>query len=194
MMDRRKFLTTALASAALPAIAPTSAWASQSGLPDPVYQRQLVAFADPRYSGRVVIDTNNRFLYVVRGDGTAIRYGVGVGRDGYRWQGVASVGRKDEWPAWHPPAEMRERQPYLPSRMEGGPNNPLGARALYLYDSQGADTLYRIHGTNEPHTIGMAVSSGCIRLVNEDVMDLYRRVPIGTKVVVLAPDASIVTS
>lgn len=156
---------------------------------DPIYQRQLVPFPDRRFAGQVVIDVNQKFLYLVRPDQTALRYGIGVGRDGFKWHGVAQVARKKAWPAWHPPAEMREREPYLPEKMEGGLNNPLGARALYLHDADGRDTLYRIHGTNEPDTIGQAVSSGCIRLLNADVIDIYRRVPIGTKVVAHAPTA-----
>ena len=128
----------------------------------------------------MVVDTPNRFLFLVLGGGKALRYGVGVGRPGFEWAGVRSVTRKAEWPDWTPPAEMLKRRPELPHHMAGGVNNPLGARALYLGSS-----LYRIHGTNEPHTIGHNVSSGCIRMMNEDVMDLYERVKVGAKVVVI---------
>ncbi|MGH6923897.1 MAG: L,D-transpeptidase [Propylenella sp.] len=134
--------------------------------------------------GTIVIDTRQRYLYRVLADGKAQRYGVGVGREGFGWSGRVRVGRKAEWPTWTPPAEMRKRQPYLPASMVGGPNNPLGARAMYLYDG-GRDTLFRIHGSNEPWTIGQAVSSGCIRMRNEDVIELYKSVGIGTPVVVL---------
>ena len=150
------------------------------------YQRQIVDWNGDEAYGTVVIDTQQRFLYLVQGD-KAIRYGVGVGRDGFRWQGEASVGRKAEWPTWTPPKEMIEREPELieyASGMPGGIDNPLGARALYLY-SGGKDTLYRLHGTNEPWTIGQAVSSGCIRLQNDDIADLYSRVPVGAQVIVI---------
>ena len=126
-----------------------------------------------------MIDTANTHLYLVLGNGQAMRYGIGVGREGFTWSGAERVSRMSEWPDWHPPAEMIERQPYLPRFMAGGPGNPMGARALYL----GA-TVYRIHGTNQPQTIGSAVSSGCFRLVNADVTDLYERVPVGTKVII----------
>jgi lipoprotein-anchoring transpeptidase ErfK/SrfK len=142
--------------------------------------RETVAF-DARYApGTVIIATNERRLYYVLGNGQAIRYGVGVGRPGFDWKGVKTVSAMKEWPDWRPPAEMRLRQPYLPEHMPGGPNNPLGARALYLGSS-----LYRIHGSNEPHTIGSAVSSGCFRMRNQDVIDLYGRVKVGARVVVL---------
>lgn len=134
--------------------------------------------------GTIVIDTSARYLYLVLADGRAQRYGVGVGREGFGWSGRVAIGRKAEWPTWTPPAEMRKRQPYLPVSMVGGPGNPLGARAMYLYDG-GRDTLFRIHGSNEPWTIGHAVSSGCIRMRNEDVIDLYSRVSVGTRVVVM---------
>jgi lipoprotein-anchoring transpeptidase ErfK/SrfK len=130
-----------------------------------------------------VIDTPNTYLYYVLGSGRAVRYGIGVGREGFTWSGVRSIARKQEWPDWHPPAEMIERQPYLPRFMAGGPGNPLGARAMYL-----GGTLYRIHGTSEPSTIGKHVSSGCIRMLNEDAIDLFDRTPVGTKVVVLPDD------
>ncbi len=132
----------------------------------------------------MVIDTHDRFLYLLMENGQALRYGVGVGRQGFEWSGTATIERKAEWPAWIPPKEMREREPWLPERMEGGVDNPLGARALYLFEGN-KDTLYRIHGTNQPETIGLALSSGCIRMLNDDVMDLYQRVPKGTKVVVI---------
>lgn len=143
------------------------------------YRPQPVYFRTSEPPGTIVIHTKERFLYLVQGNGVAIRYGVGVGRDGFQWQGLLKVSRKQEWPDWRPPPEMIKRQPYLPRFMAGGPGNPLGARALYL-----GDTVYRIHGTNQPQTIGHAVSSGCFRLVNRDVIDLYDRVPVGTKVVV----------
>ncbi len=144
------------------------------------YRPQPVYFRTNEPAGTIVIHTNERFLYLVQDGGRAIRYGIGVGRDGFQWQGLQKVSRKQEWPDWRPPAEMIERQPYLPRFMAGGPGNPMGARALYL-----GDTVYRIHGTNQPRTIGYAVSSGCFRLVNRDVIDLFNRVPVGTKVVIL---------
>lgn len=151
---------------------------------DPAFLPKLVDNPTGEAPGTVVVDTGARYLYLVLPDGKAQRYGVGVGREGFGWSGRVAVGRKAEWPSWTPPAEMRKRQPNLPIQMAGGPNNPLGARALYLYDG-GRDTLYRIHGSNEPWTIGRRVSSGCIRMRNEDVIELYSRVPIGAKVVVL---------
>jgi lipoprotein-anchoring transpeptidase ErfK/SrfK len=143
-------------------------------------RRTIVAFGTREAPGTVIIDTGNTALYFVLGQGRAIRYGVGVGRDGFTWAGVQTISRKAEWPDWHPPAEMIARQPYLPRFVAGGPGNPLGARAMYLGSSQ-----YRIHGTNDPSTIGKFVSSGCIRLTNEDVADLFSRVDVGTRVVVL---------
>jgi lipoprotein-anchoring transpeptidase ErfK/SrfK len=147
---------------------------------DPRYLRQEVAYEGSEPPGTIVIDTPNKFLYLVEGGGRAIRYGIGVGRPGFTWSGLHTVSSKKEWPDWVPPKEMLARQPYLPHFMSGGPNNPLGARALYL-----GSTLYRIHGSNEPWTIGQNVSSGCIRLRNADVIDLYERVKIGAKVVVM---------
>jgi lipoprotein-anchoring transpeptidase ErfK/SrfK len=147
---------------------------------DPIYERQMVRYAGPHGPGTIVIDTPRKFLYLVQPGGVAIRYGIGVGRPGFSWAGVKTVSMKREWPDWRPPAEMLRRRPDLPSYMPGGLDNPLGARALYLGSS-----LYRIHGTNEPHTIGRAVSSGCIRMLNEDVVDLYERVRVGTRVVVI---------
>ena len=152
--------------------------------PDPRYARQVVGYGGGEAPGTIVIDTSDRFLYLVQENGTAVRYGVGVGRAGFEWSGRATIGRKAEWPDWHPPAAMRAREPWLPVKMEGGPENPLGARAMYLY-KDGRDTLYRIHGTNQPQTIGQALSSGCIRMLNDDVADLYERVGHGTKVVVI---------
>ncbi len=147
---------------------------------DPRFQRQEVAYDGPQRPGTVVIDTPSRFLYLVQPGGRALRYGIGVGRPGFTWSGMKTVSAKREWPDWTPPAEMLRRRPDLPRHMAGGPANPLGARALYLGSS-----LYRIHGTNEPHTIGQSVSSGCIRMMNEDVMDLYQRVPVGARVQVI---------
>ena len=144
------------------------------------YRPQPVYFRSSEPPGTIVIHTNERFLYLVQDGGRAIRYGIGVGRDGFQWQGLVKITRKQEWPDWRPPPEMIQRQPYLPRFMAGGPGNPMGARALYL-----GETVYRIHGTNQPRTIGYAVSSGCFRLVNRDVIDLFQRVPVGTKVVIL---------
>jgi lipoprotein-anchoring transpeptidase ErfK/SrfK len=149
-------------------------------------RRAVVAFNSSEAPGTIVIDTANTTLYFVLGQGRAIRYGVGVGREGFTWSGVQTVSRKAEWPDWHPPAEMIARQPYLPRFMAGGPGNPLGARAMYLGNS-----VYRIHGTNDASTIGKFVSSGCIRLTNEDVEDLFSRVGVGAKVVVLPKRAPI---
>ncbi len=146
-------------------------------------KRQVVNYASREATGTIIIDTPNTYLYYVLGGGRAIRYGIGVGRDGFTWSGVQSVTRKAEWPDWTPPPEMIARQPYLPRLMAGGPGNPLGARAMYL-----GGTVYRIHGTNAPQTIGTHVSSGCIRLTNEDVIDLYSRVNVGAKVIVLPMD------
>ena len=143
-------------------------------------RRQVVAYPTREAPGTVVIDTPHTYLYFILGNGQAIRYGIGVGREGFTWAGVQTIGKKTEWPDWTPPQEMIARQPYLPRWMAGGPGNPLGARALYL-----GGTVYRIHGTNDPSTIGKRVSSGCIRLTNEDVSDLYRRVSVGTRIVVL---------
>jgi lipoprotein-anchoring transpeptidase ErfK/SrfK len=158
--------------------------ASQAATPpldvDPKYMRQEVEYRTNEEPGTVVIDTDHKFLYLVEEHGKAMRYGIGVGRPGFTWAGIHKVTAKREWPDWIPPKEMLERQPYLPHRMAGGPGNPLGARALYL-----GSTLYRIHGTTEDWTIGTNVSSGCIRLRNADVEDLYNRVPVGAKVVVM---------
>ncbi len=146
--------------------------------------RALVDDPTGERAGAITIDTKSRYLYLSLDGGKALRYGVGVGREGFGWQGRAYVGRRAEWPDWTPPKEMLARRPDLPSHMEGGIENPLGARALYLYSGHG-DTLYRIHGTNEPDSIGKAVSSGCIRMLNDDVADLYERVKVGTRVNVI---------
>jgi lipoprotein-anchoring transpeptidase ErfK/SrfK len=147
---------------------------------DPKYLRQEVAYPGREAPGTVIVDTANKFLYLIEGGGRALRYGIGVGRPGFLWAGVKTVTAKREWPDWRPPAEMLARRPDLPRFMPGGIDNPLGARALYLGSS-----LYRIHGSNEPWTIGTNVSSGCIRMRNDDVTDLYQRVKVGTKVVVI---------
>jgi lipoprotein-anchoring transpeptidase ErfK/SrfK len=147
---------------------------------DPRYEKQTVEYHSKEAPGTLVIDTPNKFLYLVQGNGQALRYGVGVGKPGFMWAGVKTISAKKEWPAWTPPPEMLQRRPDLPRHMEGGPENPLGARAMYL-----GSTLYRIHGSNEPWTIGTNVSSGCIRMRNEDVIDLYGRVKVGARVVVL---------
>jgi lipoprotein-anchoring transpeptidase ErfK/SrfK len=146
----------------------------------PNLQRQLVDFKTKEPAGTIIIDTPHTYLYLILGHGKAIRYGIGVGREGFTWSGTERISKMKEWPDWFPPAEMIERQPYLPRMMAGGPGNPLGARALYL-----GHTLYRIHGTNQPSTIGKTVSSGCIRLLNKDIEDLYSRVQVGSRVVVL---------
>ncbi|HLN09427.1 MAG TPA: L,D-transpeptidase [Xanthobacteraceae bacterium] len=147
------------------------------------FRRQVVDYPVREAPGTIVIDTPHTYLYYLLGNGRAIRYGIGVGRDGFTWSGVQNVARKTEWPDWTPPVDMLQRQPYLPRFMAGGPGNPLGARAMYL-----GETQYRIHGTNQPSTIGGHVSSGCIRMTNDDVIDLYDRVQVGAKVVVLPDD------
>jgi lipoprotein-anchoring transpeptidase ErfK/SrfK len=157
----------------------------------PQFQRQIVNFTTTEPAGTIIIDTPNTYLYLVLGDGKALRYGIGVGREGFTWSGTERISRMKEWPDWYPPKEMIQRQPYLPRFMAGGDTNPLGARAMYL-----GNTEYRIHGTNQPSTIGTFVSSGCIRLTNEDVEDLYSRVSVGTHVVVLpgpAPNTAAAT-
>jgi len=155
----------------------------------PNLRRQLVAYPANVAPGTIIIDTANTYLYYVIGDGSAIRYGIGVGRQGFTWSGVERVSRKAEWPDWYPPAEMIARQPYLARFTAGGEGNPLGARAIYL-----GNTVYRIHGTNSPQTIGTTVSSGCIRLLNADVVDLYSRVNVGTKVIVLKNIGAVASS
>jgi lipoprotein-anchoring transpeptidase ErfK/SrfK len=163
-----------------PAADPVPYQPSQNYRMDPRFLRQEVAYDGKQAPGTIIIDTPNHFLYLVEEDGKALRYGIGVGRPGFTWSGTHTISAKKEWPDWVPPKEMLARQPYLPHMMAGGPNNPLGARALYI-----GSTLYRIHGSNEPWTIGHNVSSGCIRMRNADVIDLYERVKVGTKVVVL---------
>lgn len=153
--------------------------AARPGL-DPKYQPQMVEYQGSESAGTIVVDTPNKFLFLVQGGGRAMRYGIGVGRPGFTWSGVKTITAKKEWPSWTPPKEMLARRPDLPRYMEGGPENPLGARAMYL-----GSTLYRIHGSNEPWTIGTNVSSGCIRMRNEDVIDLYGRVGVGAKVIVI---------
>src|SRR6188768_2264251 len=146
---------------------------------DPQFRKTAVLYRTSEAPGTIIVQTAERHLYLVQGNGRALRYGIGVGREGFTWQGLVNITRKAEWPDWTPPPEMIARQPYLPRFMAGGPGNPMGARALYL-----GSTIYRLHGTNQPQTIGHAVSSGCFRLVNDDIIDLYERVPVGTKVVV----------
>ncbi len=173
--------------AALPQYAPQpeqpgAADAATDELPEGL-QRQVVAYPTAEPPGTIIIDTAHTFLYLTLGGGEALRYGIGVGRQGFTWSGVETISRKSEWPDWIPPVEMVARQPYLPRWMGGGPGNPLGARAMYL-----GNTDYRIHGTNDPSSIGKHMSSGCIRMLNADAIDLYNRVGIGTKVVVLPND------
>ena len=201
-MDRRAFLSLTTATAAAmagPAAAQTTLGMldiepfdyvrfAESEIPEQ-FRRQLVPFASHETTGTIVVDPGARFLYVTREDGMALRYGIGIGRAGFLWSGRARIGRKAEWPTWTPPEEMRLRQPDLPESMPGGPENPLGARALYLFEGN-RDTLYRLHGTSELHSIGQAVSSGCVRLLNQDIVDLYRRVPVGTDVVVMSADGT----
>jgi lipoprotein-anchoring transpeptidase ErfK/SrfK len=159
---------------------PEDADEPEQGVFDPKFEKQLVDYRGRESAGTIVIDTPNKFLFLVQGDGKALRYGIGVGRPGFTWSGVKQISAKKEWPAWTPPPEMLARRPDLPRHMEGGPQNPLGARAMYLGSS-----LYRIHGSNEPWTIGTNVSSGCIRMRNEDVIDLYGRVNVGARVIVI---------
>ena len=146
---------------------------------DPEFRKTAVLYRTNEPPGTIIVSTAERHLYLIQGNGRALRYGIGVGREGFQWQGLVTITQKKEWPDWTPPPEMIARQPYLPRFMAGGPGNPLGARAMYL-----GTTVYRIHGTNRPDTIGTAVSSGCFRLVNGDVADLYDRVPVGTKVII----------
>ncbi|MDP9835378.1 lipoprotein-anchoring transpeptidase ErfK/SrfK [Neorhizobium huautlense] len=154
------------------------------------FKRRMVRFATNEAPGTIIVDTNNKFLYLVEGNNRATRYGIGVGREGFGWSGEVKIGRKAEWPTWTPPAEMRAREARrgikLPVTMKGGPDNPLGARAMYLYKG-GRDTIFRIHGTNQPWSIGLNLSSGCIRLMNKDVEHLYARAAVGAKVVVIGP-------
>ncbi|MBB4952400.1 lipoprotein-anchoring transpeptidase ErfK/SrfK [Agrobacterium vitis] len=154
------------------------------------FKRRLVRLSTNEAPGTIIVDTNNKFLYLVEGHNKAIRYGIGVGREGFGWSGIVKIGRKVEWPSWRPPAEMRSREArrghILPEVQKGGPDNPLGARAMYLYKGN-QDTIFRIHGTNQPWSIGLNLSSGCIRMNNKDVEDLYERVDLGSKVVVIGP-------
>ena len=178
------------ASVSAPAPAPVSAPAPPVEPPKAAegpgaFVRQVVDYTSHQSPGTVIVDTKNTFLYFVLNDTQALRYGIGVGREGFTWSGEQTVARKTEWPDWRPPAEMLVRQPYLPRFMAGGPGNPLGARAMYL-----GETEFRIHGTNKPDTIGKRVSSGCIRLTNDDVVDLYERVKVGAKVIVLPAAAA----
>ena len=200
-VSRRRFLASALASVLLP----SQAFAAREIgpewivgiIPDSPFnielvnlrmvpeasRRQSVRFRGPEAPGTLIVDAAARALYLVQEGGRALRFGIAVGRDGAAWRGSAVVGRKAKWPTWTPTANMRKRNPKLPVQVKGGPENPLGARALYLFQN-GIDTLYRIHGTNEPWSIGKAASSGCIRMLNEDVFELYGSVPVGTPVVV----------
>lgn len=198
-MHRRQLLASLASSVVLssPAFADkgprqfnfTSVFSGQSSYYGSYGGKRIISYRTNEAHGTIIVDTASRRLFYVLDATKVIQYGVGVGRQGFTWSGIARVGNKEEWPAWHPPAEMivRELRQYhrrLPDVMPGGPRNPLGARALYLYEGH-RDTLYRIHGTNDPSTIGKAISSGCIRLVNEEIIDLYNRTPIGTKVIVL---------
>jgi len=165
---------------------------AHGGVPED-FRRQVVTFRTAEKPGTIIIDGNRHFLYLVLPDFKAIRYGIGVGREGFGWAGIVNVGRKAEWPTWTPPPEMVARDPKAAKYaggMPGGPDNPLGARALYLYEG-GRDTIYRIHGTNEPWSIGLDISSGCIRMNNEDVIDLYSRIEVGAKVIVLMQGAAL---
>ncbi|WP_417418243.1 L,D-transpeptidase [Hoeflea sp.] len=179
-------IAPAASDAALPVVQ-----VAQSKKPKPEFMRKKVRFKTNEKPGTIIIDTSTKYLYYVEGKNRAIRYGVGVGRDGFGWSGTVKIGRKAEWPGWRPPATMiaRERRKghKLPAYMKGGPNNPLGARAMYLYKG-GRDTIFRIHGTNQPWTIGQNMSSGCIRMMNEDVKHLYERAAIGSKVIVIGPN------
>jgi lipoprotein-anchoring transpeptidase ErfK/SrfK len=194
-VSRRAFLTRLSATGAAWGLAgcANTTTPRQAGTIDPAYLRKIVAYDAREVPGTIVVDPSNHYLYAVQTGGQAVRYGVGVGGEGFGWSGVAVVHSKQEWPDWYPPAEMLERRPELMPAMRqlqggvgmpGGPDNPLGARALYLWQGN-KDTLYRIHGTNEPESIGQDVSAGCIRMTNDDAIDLYNRTPIGTKVIVL---------
>jgi len=191
-LNRRTFLVGGMSFALAGCTAETmdswSAYAPMDGAVSPKFRRRRVRYASKEKPGTIIVDTSERYLYVVEDNGMATRYGVGVGRAGFAWSGRAKVGRKAEWPTWTPPPNMIRRQPELKKYaggMPGGPNNPLGARALYLYDG-GRDTMYRLHGTNQPSSIGQAMSSGCIRMMNADVEHLYNRTPVGTRVIVKA--------
>ncbi|MFZ1814627.1 MAG: L,D-transpeptidase [Rhizobiaceae bacterium] len=217
MIDRRRFVATLIAGTALgagstlfaaPAMAErvfntmTQRWEDIDPLarrynrkePPAKFKRRNVAVRTNEAPGTIIIHTDEKFLYYVTGTNKAVRYGVGVGREGFGWNGTVAIKRKEEWPTWTPPAEMRARERaegrILPASMAGGPENPLGARAMYLFKG-GQDTMYRIHGTNQPWSIGLNLSSGCIRMMNKDVEDLYSRTSIGTKVIVVGPGQSI---
>jgi lipoprotein-anchoring transpeptidase ErfK/SrfK len=192
--SRRAVARGAIAAGVMAALAGCTTAPAPTLQADPAFARKVVTYPSPEPPGTIIVDPGSHFLYLVQPGGQAIRYGVGVGGEGFGWSGVAFVHTKQEWPDWYPPAEMLERKPELKPHMvqlqsglgmPGGPDNPIGARALYLWQGN-KDTLYRIHGTNDPTTIGHNVSAGCIRLTNDDIVDLYNRTPIGTKVVVLA--------
>jgi len=183
-VSRQRFYRSRVVYRPGPAPAATTRRTVRRRTIDPKFLPATVRYDGPGKPGSIVINTKTRYLYLVGHDGMARRYGIGVGRPGFTWGGKVRVARKAEWPGWTPPAEMRKRQPGLPDYMEGGIDNPLGARAMYLFEGK-RDTMYRIHGTNQPWTIGHAVSSGCIRLRNEDVVDLYRRVKVGMPVTVI---------
>ena len=183
-----------VAAVAAPGLAGCVTTSEQPTGPDPAFARAIVNYPTPEPPGTIVVDPGSHYLYLVQPGGKAIRYGVGVGAEGFLWSGLATVHNKQEWPDWYPPSDMLVRKPELKEHMvqlqsglgmPGGPENPIGARAMYLWQGN-KDTLYRIHGTNEPATIGHNISSGCIRLTNDDVIDLYNRVTVGTKVIVLA--------
>jgi lipoprotein-anchoring transpeptidase ErfK/SrfK len=201
-LSRRRFIASSLAAfggAALLASPAGAVWSTEAD-PFPIppvdirkipreFRRTIVPYADVEWPGTIIVDTGSRHLYLILEGGQAIRYGVGVGRQGFEWSGAADVGYKEMWPRWIPPADMVARDANAAKwrdGMPGGPDNPLGARALYLYQN-GRDTLYRLHGTNAPESIGKAMSSGCIRMLNQDVIELYRRAPVGTRVLVLGP-------
>jgi lipoprotein-anchoring transpeptidase ErfK/SrfK len=210
-MISRRFLLTGLAAAAIAPVAGTARaeqvynaaerrWEEvdlkrRQYLRNPParFSRRSVLISTKETPGTIVIDTDSKFLYLVTAPNQAIRYGLGVGREGFGWGGVVKIGRKEEWPTWTPPPEMRVREAaaghHLPASMPGGIDNPLGARAMYLFKGS-ADSMYRIHGTNQPWSIGQNLSSGCFRMLNKDVEDLYRRVPVGTKVIVVGPGQS----
>jgi len=192
LLSRRTFVVGGLSVALAGCTAETAnnwtAYSAVEGTVAPQYRRRRVRYASKEKPGTIIVDTSDRYLYVVEDNGMATRYGVGVGRAGFAWSGRARVGRKAEWPTWTPPPQMIRRQPELKKYaggMKGGPNNPLGARALYLYRGS-RDTMYRLHGTNQPGSIGRAMSSGCIRMLNSDVEHLYARTKVGTPVVVTA--------
>ena len=197
-VSRRDFVTGLSAIGAASALAGCATTTMQSRNVDPAFLRKVVRYDTREAPGTIVVDSSNHYLYAVQKSGQALRYGVGVGGEGYGWSGVATVHSKQEWPDWYPPEEMLQRKPELRQGMRqlqsglgvpGGPDNPLGSRALYLWQGD-KDTLYRIHGTNEPWTIGHNVSAGCIRVTNEDALDLYDRTAVGTKVVVLPSHAA----